>query len=387
MKIEAWYSKNFESKLRGRYITISHIKPLLNYYKNLFEISTIGTSELGKEISIIKIGNGKKNILAWSQMHGNETTTTKAIFDLLKYFSQKQVFQDKINNFLRDYTLHIIPILNPDGAELYTRLNGNSVDINRDAQDLSQKESKVLMKIFQQIKPDLCLNLHGQRTIFGLESGKPATFSFLSPASNRDRTITKSRKKAMKKIAKINTSLQKIIPGQVGRYDDTFNTNCFGDCFQMQDVPVILFEAGHSGTDYLREKTRFYAFYALVSLFNIGEDIKSTTSYKEYFKIPENKKNYKDFILKNIIIKNLNQPTSIAIQFSEVLEDCKIKFIPKIDKIGNLDSYFGHKEKEGKKSKVLINQQDNIKIGDIVSIIVNKNDKSLIYFDKKNFLF
>ena len=185
MKIEAWYSENFEPDLSGRYITLNHINPLLKKYKNQFEISTIGTSELGKGISLIKIGNGKNVILAWSQMHGNETTTTKAIFDLLKFLTQKEAFQEEISNFLENNTLHIIPILNPDGAALYTRNNGNSVDLNRDAQDLSQKESQVLMNVFNKIHPDLCLNLHGQRTIFGLENGNPATISFLSPALSK----------------------------------------------------------------------------------------------------------------------------------------------------------------------------------------------------------
>ena len=172
MNIEAWYSNNFESKISGRYITLDHIKPLLKKYKNNFEISNIGISELGKDIPMITIGNGTKKVLAWSQMHGNESTTTKAIFDFLKFISQKDDFKDDIRDFYKNYTLYVIPILNPDGANLYTRNNANGVDLNRDAQKLSQKESVSLMDVFHQLKPDLCLNLHGQRTIFGLETQK-----------------------------------------------------------------------------------------------------------------------------------------------------------------------------------------------------------------------
>ncbi len=387
MKIEAWYSDNFESKLSGRYITLNHINPLLKKYKNDFDISILGTSELGKEIPLLKIGSGKKRILAWSQMHGNETTTTKSVFDFLKFLSQKELFQEEISNFLKNNTLYLVPILNPDGAASYTRINGNQVDLNRDAQDLSQKESKLLMNLFNSIQPALCLNLHGQRTIFGLKNGNLATISFLSPASNSEREITPSRKIAMSLIAKMNVDLQKYIPNQIGRYDDAFNDNCFGDAFQMKEAPVILFEAGHYKGDYQREKTREFIFYALLSVFGMNSSKEKTIDYKEYFEIPENKKNYKDFILRNVQIEKDSKMVAIAIQFEEVLKDKKIIFLPKISEIGDLKTLYAHKELDGKYAQVLMNSHENIEIGETVSIIVNKNDNSLIYFDENNFLF
>ncbi len=387
MNIEAWYFNNFESKISGRYITLEHIKPLLKKYKSNFEISNIGVSELGKDIPMITIGNGTKKVLAWSQMHGNESTTTKAIFDFLKFISQKDDFKDDIRDFYKNYTLCVIPILNPDGASLYTRNNANDVDLNRDAQKLSQKESVSLMDVFHQLKPDLCLNLHGQRTIFGLETQKPASVSFLSPSLNVEREITDSRKAAMELIAHMNEVLQKYIPGQVGRYDDSFNENCFGDAIQMLEVPVVLFEAGHIGRDYMRETTRSYIFYSLIALFGFEKNKNTSISYKNYFQIPENKKIFYDYILRNVKINDEDKSTSIAIQFTESLENDNIKFVPKIIRIDDLKGLFGHVEMDAKFSKILVNSQNNINIDLIVSVIINKNDNSLIYFDKNNFLF
>jgi murein tripeptide amidase MpaA len=139
MEINNWYQKNFEETLTGRYITLQHLIPLLDNYKTKFEISVIGSSELGDEIAMLKIGSGSKTVLGWSQMHGNESTTTKALFDFLKFISQKNLFQNEIAQFLAEYTFCLIPILNPDGAKLYTRENANGIDLNRDAQNLSQK--------------------------------------------------------------------------------------------------------------------------------------------------------------------------------------------------------------------------------------------------------
>ena len=379
MKIEAWYSDNIDTRLSGRYITLEHINPLLKEYKNTFEISSLGQSELGKNISMLKIGKGNKRVLAWSQMHGNESTTTKAIFDFLKFIQQKDLFQEEIRAFLDNYTLYIIPILNPDGAELYTRENSNLVDLNRDAQDLSQKESKILKDAFTSLNPDLCLNLHGQRTIFGLENGLPATVSFLSPAANSERELVPSRLEAMKHIVKMNKYLQEYIPSQIGRYDDSFNSNCFGDYFQMNDVPVILFEAGHNMDDYSRAKTREYIFYAFLSLFDIVKTVDGDEY--DYFAIPENKKNYKDILLRNIRFHDNDMPFSIAIQYKEVLIKGMIEFIPKIESKGDLSDVYGHLEIQGNGKVVLVNSQNNVNIGDDVLSITNNKDDSLIYFN------
>jgi hypothetical protein len=335
---------------------------------------------MGKDIPLIKIGNGPKIVLGWSQMHGNESTTTKAIFDFLKFISQKEVFQSEIRQFLETYTFYIFPMLNPDGAELYTRENANEIDLNRDAQNLSQSESRCLRDTFERLKPSLCLNLHDQRSIYGFKNGKSAVVSFLSPAADANRKVTEARKIAMSQIAKMSHFLQKYIPGQIGRYDDSFNNACVGDTFQKAGVPTILFEAGHYGQDYQREKTREYIFYSLLSLFDIIEVQKKSSDHKDYFDIPENLKNYNDFILRNVKIPNERRNVSIAIQYTEVLKNNEIDFVPVIDEIGKLDTKFGYKEVDAKGSEILTDSQENLTVGQNILRIVDKYDNSTIYF-------
>ncbi len=380
MKIESWYRNNFEFHLKGRYITLQSIFPLLDMYKINYEISIPGISEMGKDISLIKVGNGPKIVLGWSQMHGNESTTTKAIFDFLKFISQKDVYQTEIESFFKNFTFYIFPMLNPDGAALYTRENANGVDLNRDAQNISQKESKCLRDIFERLKPSLCLNLHDQRSIYGLKNGKPATVSFLSPSADAERTVTESRKTAMQLIVKMSNTLQNYIPGQVGRYDDSFNEACVGDTFQRAGVPTVLFEAGHCGQDYQREKTREYIFYSLLSLFDIIEEDYGQIQYKEYFEISENLKNYNDFILRNVKLPGQTKIVSIAIQYEEVLKNNKIDFFPIIDEIGKLDKQFGHTEENANGAEILTDSQENLTVGQNISKIFDKSDNSTIYF-------
>jgi len=384
MKIEDLYKEHFETSLKGRYITKDHIYPLLEIYKNHFQISVAGTSEMDRDISLIKVGNGKKIVLGWSQMHGNESTTTKAIFDFLRFISQKDFFQKEIAKFLNTYSFYVLPILNPDGAKLYTRENVNGVDLNRDAQNLSQKESQCLRKLFDELQPEFCLNLHDQRSIYGFENGKPSSVSFLSPAADKKRTVTSSRKVAMEKIVKMNNLLQKYIPGKVGRYDDSFNEACVGDTFQKAGVPTILFEAGHCDGDYHREETRKYIFYSLLSFFDIIKTRLEKISYEDYFIIPENRKNYNDFILRNVKLKDEKGLTSVAIQYQEILKNETIVFEPFIDEIGALKSKFGYLEKNAQGAEILTNSQDTLTVGDNISEMIDKNAKLMFFFQKIN---
>jgi murein tripeptide amidase MpaA len=71
-------------------------------------------------------------------MHGNESTTTKALFDFLNVLHNGSALAIKL-----DTLLCCIPMLNPDGAKYLIHVNANEVDLNRDSQNLTQPESKV----------------------------------------------------------------------------------------------------------------------------------------------------------------------------------------------------------------------------------------------------
>jgi hypothetical protein len=330
-----------ETSLFGRYITLEHIEPLLAKHPT----DIVGQSVLGKPIYRLQLGTGKTRILMWSQMHGNESTTTKALFDLINVLYSGSDLGKKL---LGEFTFCMIPMLNPDGAKLYTRENANEIDLNRDAQDLSQPESIVLRKVFEGFKPDYCYNLHDQRTIYGVgQTSNPATVSFLAPAYNQNRDINDVRIKAMNVIVAMNETLQQLIPNQVGRFDDSFNLNCVGDTFQYLNVPTILFEAGHFQNDYEREISRKYIFIALLSgLQYFYENDIVHNKIEDYVKIPQNKVVFYDFVYKNVKINydGIEKNINFAAQFKEVLNNDKITFEAEIAQVDDLGNYFGHVE-------------------------------------------
>lgn len=356
-----------QSNLQGRYINNAHILPLLNSCNNgQVTIKQVGSSVYNKPIYTMTVGHGDKRILMWSQMHGNESTTTKAVFDLL--FALTAQGEQEMDAILKQCTITIIPILNPDGAEVYTRFNANAVDLNRDAQLLSQPESIVLSNVFKSIKPHFCFNLHGQRTIFSAgAANKSATVSFLSPAADASRSLTMARKKAMEVIVAMNAVLQQQIPNQVGRYDDGFNLDCVGDTFQQAGVPTILFEAGHFPDDYQREATRCYIFQALVTALGyISKTAVSGGNFKPYFDIPENKKLFFDLLIRQADYQG--ELVDVAIQYEEVLKDEEIQFKPILKHVGDLSSHYGHREVGANKKTLKIKKNDKNEVFEIVIV-------------------
>lgn len=338
--LEENYSKIKEDSISGRWITLTDIEPLyLGLQNSEIQTKIIGESEEGRAIYQLKLGEGKKRILVWSQMHGNESTGTKAVFDFLN-FVQRFPTHKITQSILANCSITIVPMLNPDGAQAYTRVNANDIDLNRDAVKLQAKESKLLRSILEEVNPEFCFNLHDQRTIFGVEGTKnPATISFLAPSEEETRTITEGRKETMNVIVAMNNLLQKVIPNHVGRYTDEFYPTATGDNFQKLGHNTILIEAGHFTDDYDREEVRKYNFYALLQgIYHISltEDFKE---FEKYLAIPNNIKNFYD-----VIYRSENNEKDVAYQYVESVENDKFALVLTKEKEGNLSMFLAHKE-------------------------------------------
>ncbi|MFD2943027.1 M14 family metallopeptidase [Flavobacterium notoginsengisoli] len=376
MNLEQLFTQYKEPTISGRYLTLDHIKPLLDKLNTNNQVQLIGQSVLGEPIYSYQIGTGSTRIYLWSQMHGNESTTTKALFDYINLLNGKTDFAKRM---LETFTFLCIPILNPDGARLYTRANANEIDLNRDSQNLTQPESNVLRNVFENFKPHYCFNLHDQRTIFGAGTdGKPATVSFLAPSYNEEREVNENRQKAINIIAGINKVLQEYIPGQVGRFDDSFNINCIGDTFQFLGVPTILFEAGHYPGDYEREITRKYIFFSLISSFQlISENDLVDNRIGEYLNISQNNVVFYDFMYKNVKINydGIEIITNFVAQYKEELIENKIHFNAYIAEVGELENFFGHYEYDAKGEEYSDDFINFPKVDQKANFYLNKNVK------------
>lgn len=325
---------------------ISPEKLFLYLQKNYSHcIEEIGRSVLDQPIYKMKMGSGNIKVLAWSQMHGNESTGTHAMLDLLEIFKDQPQLADDL---FSGVSLEFIFMLNPDGSKKWTRRNALDIDMNRDFLKMSSKEFPILRNMVENWNYDYGLNLHDQRTIFSTNGSDPATLAFLAPAENYERDVTETRKKSMAVIAEIFEKLKEDLPNGIARYSDEFYPTSTGDNFTKMGLPTILFEGGHFPEDYKRNGTRKFYTLALYHAFKSISDLRGDTiTWQHYENIPVNKESHYDVIYRNV---NLNLDfecvLDIAVQYREEIRegDDEISFVPIVMEVGDVGAKKGWKE-------------------------------------------
>lgn len=349
------YPQYKEKSIQGQRFKHQDILPLIRQLKSPFEVIPAGKSIEGREINLIKYGNGPVKVLLWSQMHGDEPTATAAIMDIFNFLQGHDNFNSFREKWQDKLTLYFIPMLNPDGAEKFERRNALGIDLNRDAVRLQCPESRILKRIRDEINADWGFNLHDQGRYYaaGLDPNS-ATISFLAPAFNAQKDINFGRANAMKLIAVMNSALQQYIPNQVAKYNDTFEPRAFGDNIQKWGTNTILIESGALKNDRNKQEIRRLNFMVLLTAFeSISSGDYERRGVDEYTKIPFNASNsFHDLILREVEIpfKNEWYTVDIAYKNSEISTSRTTEgyyLSGKISDFGDLSVYFGHEDFSG----------------------------------------
>ena len=223
---------------------VRRLEALVKQAPDLFSMEQIGESVEGRSINHVRVGTGPTRVLLWSQMHGDEPTATSALFDIFEYLRRHRD-EPPVRRILSQLTLHVVPMLNPDGAERYQRRNVQGIDINRDALRLQTPEGRALKALRDRLEPHVGFNLHNQS--WGTAVGtppRPASISLLSVAYDEKRTENAGRVLTKKISAVIRDAIEPFASGQIGRYDDSFEIRAFGDNITLWGTPVVLIETG-----------------------------------------------------------------------------------------------------------------------------------------------
>lgn len=301
-------------ELKNRFLKHRDVVSLLEKLPAAFQITKLGHSVEGKSINVVKWGRGKTKILLWSQMHGDEATGTMALFDLFNFLQQDNEFTQQL---IENCELHFIPMLNPDGAEQFTRRNAQQIDINRDFLQALTPEAQILKEYRTNIKPEFGFNLHDQITLWSVTASlKPATLSFLSPAIDQQLSINPTREKAMLVIADMFETMAPVIPGHIGLFDDEYEPRAFGDNFQKLGTSIILIEAGGYKGDLEKQEIRTFYFAAMLKgLTSIATHSYLQKNTSHYFAIPKNNKQIFHILIHNLVLDGIT--TSIGINYDE----------------------------------------------------------------------
>lgn len=329
------YNSFIEKSLTDRFFKHKNITVLIEKLSHNFTTEIIGHSKNGKSINAVKWGKGKTKVMLWSQMHGDEATGTMAIFDLFNFLQQ----ESEVTKLLHENCeILCIPMINPDGAEAFTRRNAQQIDINRDYLQQLTPEGILLKQTRDSFNPDFGFNLHDQSTLWSVEGSlKPATLSYLAPAYNNELSVNTVREKAMHVIADMFSQVTAFLPNHIGLFDDEHEPRAFGDNFQKAGTATILIEAGGYKADFEKQEIRKYYFASILSgLISIAKQFYKLQTQANYFAIPKNNKQIFHYLINNLIINN--DKLSIGINYEETpyLDGNKTSKKYTIEDIGDL---------------------------------------------------
>lgn len=281
----------------------------------------LGYSSEERPILSCELGTGSASICIWAGMHGNETTGVHIILQLLELFQKKQLNID-------GYTLHIIPVINPDAYVRYTRRNGMGVDMNRDFRAFQTVESAKLIGWIKMHNPELCFNLHDQRTIFHVNNQSAYT-SLLVPSADVTREITPLRRSVMNRLGNA-LDLMGDLSG-IGRYTDEYYPTAVGDYLMANQIANILVESGVARGDLERNSAREFGVALLLAVLQADD-----SSSESYSNLPENQQGQLEWVFTNVLYAHMR--VDIAVKRVVAMNGHQKATIYIVDDLGDLKS-------------------------------------------------
>ncbi|USQ79115.1 hypothetical protein NF556_16050 [Ornithinimicrobium faecis] len=144
------------------------------------QLSQAGTSNEGRGVWLAGVGDGPRAVLVVAQQHGNEPHGSEAALDYLHTLATSN--KPAIRHIRDELTIWVMPRVNPDGAANNWRQNvdpecdpeirdctpGRGIDPNRWhdptelTQDVPAPETVAVRGVFEQVDPELVVDLHGQ---------------------------------------------------------------------------------------------------------------------------------------------------------------------------------------------------------------------------------
>jgi hypothetical protein len=229
------------------------------------EVEEVGRSAEGRPLRLATFGEGPVTVLLWSQMHGDESTASMALVDLFNLLAEEPD-HPVLRTIREGATVHVLPMLNPDGALRFQRRNAQGIDVNRDARRLETPEGRTLKAVRDRVEPDFGFNLHDQNVrtrVGGTDRG--VGIAFLAPAFDETRAVNDLRRRAMEVIGVMIGAIDPLVGGHMARYGDAFNARAFGDLMAAWGTSTILVESGGLEGDIQKQHLRQTNFVALLA--------------------------------------------------------------------------------------------------------------------------
>jgi len=270
-------------------------------------------------------------------MHGDESTATMALADIFGFLadpSGKDPLRDRLDRAL---TVVFVPMLNPDGAELFQRQNAAGIDINRDARRLATPEARTLKALHDRVHPAFGFNLHDQnaRTVAGV-GGTQAAIALEAPAVSEDLSYNDVRSRARLVAATVAGILQPAIPGRIAKYSEAFNPRAFGEGMQVWGTSTVLIESGGLLGDPQKQRLRALNVAAILGALDaIATGRYASADPGVYDRLPSNRSGASDLLILGGQLVLPGQPpmrADVAVNYDDAIARTE----PRVRDVGDL---------------------------------------------------
>ena len=345
------YDSFLENRLTKRRFSAEQWQELIAEWSTNFAVRTIGKTQEDRPIQEISWGEGRIEIIAWSQMHGDEATATLALADIFRLLSSSGEFAQEIKQKLHQkITLRIIPRLNADGAERWQRETALGIDMNRDATKQNSVDARILSAWADEIKPTFAFNLHDQNRLYSVGNGPEQThIAFLATTGNEDGTWTPSRLRAGQICQRMLSQIQPIIPGKIAKWTDEYESRAFGDTFSSRGYGLVLLESGGAGWDLEKRSLRKLNACLLLDAFcAIADGSYVSESIEEYEALPTNERAIVDIKIKDAPLSSSVRADVLFNLVETPMTDGRIHYSWIVENIGDMSPFYGLTEIDGK---------------------------------------
>jgi hypothetical protein len=304
----------------------------------------------------VRAGTGPKRVLLWSQMHGDETTATLALCDVLSFLVGTARDRSWSRAMLDGITVAAIPMLNPDGAEAVQRENATHVDLNRDAKALATPEGRILRETHRALKPAFGFNLHDQELRSVGMTKKVAALAFLAPPPDERRSRPIARLRAMRVCALMARALHQFVEGHIATYDDSYEIRAFGDRMQSWGTSTVLLESGHWPQDPEKMFVRKLNVAALlVALHAIATGAYQDVELEQYHALKQNGTLLYDLIIRNVKVVHASgwsARVDLGVSLEPEVNRRSAAPIATIKEIGDLHTHAGLQTLDGSARRI-----------------------------------
>lgn len=357
------YDSFRENRLTKRRFSAALWQELITEWSSHFEVRELGKTEEGRPIHEVKWGEGPIQVIAWSQMHGDEATATMALADIFALLSSPSDLSSEIKQKLhQNITLRIIPRLNADGAERWQRETALGIDMNRDATKQNSIEARILSAWADEIKPAFAFNLHDQNRLYSVGNSPNQThIAFLATTGDEAGTWTPSRLRAGQICQRMLSCIRPIIPGKIAKWTDEFESRAFGDTFSSRGYGLVLLESGGAGWDLEKQSLRKLNACLLLDAFcAIADGSYATESIAEYEALPTNERAIVDIKIKDAPLSETVRADVLFNLLETPLADGNILYSWVVENIGDMSPFYGLTEIDGKDLHLSPNSSINL---------------------------